>query len=323
MKSADSVAVKAGDVPFGNSGAERVEPRRVTVRAGLFAVAVLFGWLFFAETSEVPGNDCRPPATPHLVLETAEGPIDIELLPEAAPEAVQRLIRLAEGPVFDPGIADPDPTGRVPGYFDGLEFDLAYPHASLATSLRPPPRSVLIPTRIDARALGLDERRIVTGAEANRVWQFELFPYQAGVPSDDELHPRMREWLARWDETKSADFLIGESYREVNEALGYEYAEGLASRPNTRGAVALEPFDRTRSTPRLVILLEDAPHFDGRRMVVGRVASGLEIVDAISARPLIPARQVKNRPLVPVKILEAQVICRSPDGPSGLLKGVE
>jgi cyclophilin family peptidyl-prolyl cis-trans isomerase len=264
---------------------------------------------------------CEPPEVPHLVLETVHGSIDIELLPAAAPDVVERLVRLSQGPVFHPEIVDGDDAGAGHGYYDGLEFDRAFPHSSLTTALRPPSGSVVVPTRIDADALGLDQRRVTTGSDANRVWQFELFPYQAGIPLDDQLHPRMRQWLARWGETKNADFLIGVSRREIDEALGYRFTDGLDSQPNIRGAVALEPFDRTRSTPRLVILLADAPHFDGRRMVVGRVASGLEVADAISARPLIPAKPVKNRPMVPVRIERADIHCRPPttggDGAKG------
>ena len=243
--------------------------------------------------------------------------------PSAAPRAVDQIVRLVNGPFIRHEITGDQERTDCAGYYDGLEFDLAYPRSSLTTSLRPPADSILISTRIDAGALGLDERRIATGAEANKVWQFELFPYQAAVGSDDELHPLMREWLARWGEEHSADFLIGVSQREIDEALGYRFTDGLESQKNTRGAVALAPFDHTRSTPRMVIVLSDAPHFDGRRMVVGRVVSGLEHADTISARALIPARAVKNRPMVPVKIANAGIECRLPTEPTNGSRGAE
>lgn len=323
MECAVSVADKAGDVLCRNSGAERSGQRPPGVCLGVLAIAFVVGWTVSGGTSEDPPPRCPPPGVPHLVLETAAGRIDIELLPAAAPRAVARLIRLADGPVFDPEIAFDAREGDPVGYYDGLELDLAYPHSSLSTALRPPAGSVLIPTTIDAAALGLDERRIESGADANRVWQFELFPYQADIPSDDELHPRMRRWLGRWGETKNADFLVGASRQEIDEALGYEFVDGLESRPNTRGAVALAPYDRTRSTPRLVILLADAPQFDGRRMVVGRVVSGLDVADEISARPLIPAKPVKNRPVVPVRIERAGIECRPPASEGDGSKGVQ
>ena len=276
-----------------------------------------------ARASETIPPTCSLPEAPHLVLETGEGSISIELFRAAGPEAVDRLIRLVEGPVFHPTLTGGQGGGGTAGYYDGLEFDLAFPHTSLATSFRPPADSILIPTRIDAVSLGLDRRRIATAAEASRIWQFELFPHRAGVASDDQLHPLMQQWLVDWGELLRADFLIGVSQKEINEALGYVYTEGLESRRVSRGAVALAAFDRTRSTPRLEFFLTDAPHLDGRRMVVGRVVAGLELVDAMSARPLIPAKAFKNRPMVPVKIIGAEIECRLATGAAGGSKGAE
>jgi len=273
--------------------------------------------------AERSGPQCAPSEVPHLVLATGEGRIVIELLQSATPDAVDRLIRLVDGPVFHPGIVADHSSADAAGYYDGLVFDLAYPRSSLATSMRPPADSILIQTQIDAEALGLDRRFIETGAESSHVWQFELFPHQAGLSSDDQLHPQMKEWLTLWGERHSADFLIGVSRKQINEALGYEYVAGLNSQKNTRGAVALDPFDATRSTPRLVIVLADAPQYDGRRMVVGRVVSGLEIADAISSRPLIPAKAFKNRPMVPVQIHDSIVECRPSPEPPGSTKGAQ
>jgi cyclophilin family peptidyl-prolyl cis-trans isomerase len=230
---------------------------------------------------------------------------------------------MSEGPIFDPGLIEDQPGAGAAGYYDGLVFDLAFPRSSLATSVRPPADSILFATEIDADALGLDRQFIETTAEANRVWQFVLFPHLAGLSSDDELHPELREFRTRWGEERNADFLVGVSRKEINEALGYGYREGLDSQKNARGAVALEAFDATRSTPRLVIVLSDAPHFDGRRMVVGRIVSGLELADAISGRPLIPAKAVKNRPMVPVAIAAAGVECRLPAATKNGAKGAE
>jgi len=269
------------------------------------------------------GLPCESPEQPHLVLTTVEGSVEIELFPAAAPEAVARLVRLAVGPVFDSTLVNTDLRHGIVGYYDGLWFDLAYPHTSLATSVRPPADTFLIRTQIDAGALGLDARLILTAPEATNVWQFELFPHSAGLAADADLHPRLQEWLGRWNETFSAGFLVGVSQREINEALGYSYVSGLESQPVTRGSVALEPFDTTWSTPRLVIALRDFPKFDGRRMVVGRVVSGLDLVDDISARKLSPDRAVRNRPLVPVKISGARVDCRRPGKPDDATNGVK
>jgi cyclophilin family peptidyl-prolyl cis-trans isomerase len=292
-------------------------------RLFLFALWSVTSVCGFAAAVDTTPPTCSSPEAPHIVLETGEGLISIELFRAAAPEAVDRLIRLVEGPVFHPALTGDHGGVGSAGYYDGLEFDLAFPHTSIATSLRPPADSILIPTRIDAVSLGLDRRRIATAAEASRIWQFELFPHRAGVPSDDQLHPLMRQWLADWSEQLRADFLIGVSQKEINEALGYVYTEGLESQKVTRGAVALAAYDRTRSTPRLEFFLADAPHLDGRRMVVGRVVAGLELVDTLSARPLIPAKAFRNRPMVPTQIVDAEIECRLPTEAAGGPKGAE
>ncbi len=260
--------------------------------------------------SDLPRPTCDPPEHPYLVLKTVAGSIEIELFPEAAPEAVKRLVRLVRGPVFESEVLRDGPRNKIVGYYDGLEFDEAYPHTSLATSARQPGDTILIRTQIDADALGLNERRIATAPEATSVWQFELYPYRAGIASDELLHPRMREWLKEWKVSFTADFLVGVSRKDINEALGLSYESGLKSRHVVRGSVSLEPFDAKWSTPRLMIALTDFPKFDGRHMVVGRVVSGLDLADSISARPLNPVRAVRNRPLVPVKISSASVVCR-------------
>ncbi len=224
--------------------------RRAAVR---LTFLVLWTVLPGCSTTTVKGAidpSCGPQDISQVVMETAQGRIVFELLPSAAPRAVDQIIRLVNGPFIRHEITGDQERTDFAGYYDGLVFDLAFPHNSLATSVRPPPDLILIPTMIDASAVGLDERRILTANEANKLWQFELFPFQAGFASDDEMHPRMREWLNRWGETQSSDFLIGVSQQEINEALGYKYVRGLESRKNTRGAVALEPFDATRDRPR-------------------------------------------------------------------------
>ena len=145
------------------------------------------------------------------------------------------------------------------------------------------------------------------------VWQHELLPYQTKLPDDSLVPPTLMEWLKTWSTTFDAGFLIGVSRKEINEVLGYSYRSGLESRPVTRGAVSLEPFSPRWSTPRLTIALKRIPSQDGRRMVIGHVAEGLEIADRISAGRLSPHKAVQYRLLVPIKIFKARVECRVVD----------
>lgn len=282
-------------------------PYRGAFAAAWCAVLLVCGAARHLE-GEIPR--CAVSEHPHIVVSTAEGVIVVELLPAAAPAAVERLIRLVEGPLFDPEITGSGPRTETVGYYDGLEFDLASPGTSLATAVRPPADAILIETEIDSAALGLEQRKVAEPAEAMQIWQLELFPAQAAAPSNEAMHPRLRRWLELWATTFSADFLLGASRAEINEALGYRSKDGLDSQPVTRGSVSLEPFSPRWSTPRLVIALEDLPRLDGRRMVVGHVSEGLALADRIADRPLTPTRSARNRPLDPVMILDARIECR-------------
>lgn len=247
---------------------------------------------------------------PFIVLVTEEGEISIELLPEAAPAAVERLVHLVEGPIFLPELSQPGPERERVGYYDGLVFDEALRGGFVSTALRPPARAVLIETEVDADALGLDQQKITAHDEAMSVWQHELMPYQNSLPDDSLVPPRLMEWLQTWSTTFDIEFLIGVSRKEINEVLGYRYRTGLDSLPVTRGAVSLEPFSPQWSTPRLTIALKRISDQDGRRMVIGRVVEGLEIADLISTRRLSPHKAVQHRPLVPVKIFKTRFECR-------------
>lgn len=247
---------------------------------------------------------------PFIVLTTQEGEIGIELLPEAAPAAVKRLSGLVQGPIFLPDVTQYSRVGEEVGYYDGLVFEEAVRGTYVSTSVRPPSRAVLIETEIDADALGLDQLKITASEEAMFVWQHELLPYQTKLPDDSLVPPKLMGWLQTWSTTFDAGFLLGVSRKEINEVLGYDYRSGLDSRPVARGAVSLEPSSPRWSTPRLTIALKRIPTQDGRRMVIGHVAEGLEIADRISTGRLSAHKAVQYRLLVPIRIFKARIECR-------------
>ncbi len=45
--------------------------------------------------------------------------------------------------------------------------------------------------------------------------------------------------------------------------------------------------------------------------MIGNIISDIEIVDRISRRKLTPTKSEQNRPLVPVRIMNGHVECRS------------
>lgn len=95
-----------------------------SLAARLLALAML------VTAAVLPGTAFAQDGTPHLLLETKDGVVDIELLPAIAPKHVERIVTLAnegfyDGIVFHRVIADfmaqtGDPTGTGMG---GSELD--------------------------------------------------------------------------------------------------------------------------------------------------------------------------------------------------------
>ena len=276
------------------------------------AFLILFVCFFCTFIDAAEAGSCSSEERLYLVFETVEGNISIELLSQAAPKAVATLVRLVEGPIFDPELTGNELRTKAAGYYDGLEFDRASSGSFLTTSVRYPVDAIVIESEISADALGLSERVIKDFPEAMEVWQREILPYQRGIRREEDLHPLLAEWLKQWAETHQPDFLIGVSQESINEALGYHYQEGLPSQPVVRGAVTLEVLTPRWSSPRMTINFRNRPDHDGRRMVVGRVVSGLDLAEQLATRKLTPTKMARKRPLVPVRINKALLECRNP-----------
>jgi len=276
------------------------------------AYLLVFVCVFCTFSDAAEAGSCSSEERLHLVIETVEGNISIELLSEAAPNAVATLVRLVEGPIFHPELTGNELRGDSMGYYDGLEFDKASSGSFLTTSVRYPVDAIVIESEIDANALGLSERVIKDFPEAMEVWQREILPYQRGIGREEDLHPVLAEWLKQWAETHQPNFLIAVSQKTINEVLGYHYQEGLLSQPVVRGAVTLEVLTPRWSSPRMTINLRNRPDHDGRRMVVGHVVSGLDLAEQLATRKLTPSKMARKRPLVPVRINKALLECRDP-----------
>jgi len=245
-----------------------------------------------------------------LGLETSGGIIVIGLEPAAAPEAVSRLVKLVRGPIFAAEVRSA--AAANVGYYEGLLFDSAVPGHQIATGIRPPASSILIPTEIDAKSLGLDRQYMSSSGEAMNRWQFEIMEAMTRIKGAPPRGTALARWFELWKEKGNADFLLKESEMEINEGLGWSYRDGLSSIPIRRGVVTLAPFDKKTSTPGLIIYLVDRPDLDGRQMAIGRVREGLELCDSISRRPLTPSRAEQLRPLTPIRIFKATIGTEAP-----------
>jgi cyclophilin family peptidyl-prolyl cis-trans isomerase len=239
-----------------------------------------------------------PPVRPVLSLVTDQGPIHIELFEDAAPEAVSRLVAAAR-------------SAPSPGLYAGVTFGFVQPRVEIVAGIPPVLEGFLPENRFDGRSLGLDEWCVADRAEAMELVQRELLPELARRKEGGQTSRLLERWRDQWYETYQADFLIGVSRLEINQALGYDTDGAVASRPPVEGAVALRPASATRSTLELSILLTDLPERSGRWMVIGRVLHGLELARQISVRPLeFTGSPRSTRPRDPVTLRGSTLDCR-------------
>lgn len=276
------------------------------------------GWMLL--TPSIAGAASASPCEadgsqrPYLKITTLEGPIVIEMFEGASPASVRRITELVRGPVFNTELLGNSKAVSEAGYYDGLSFNLTYKRLHISTSERMPKGLLEWPLEIDAVALGLDQATISSSGEAMDTWQMRLLKFYYRGDKQREMSGMFPQWLQQWNETKTADFLIGVSEKEINEAMGYVYTSGLDSRPVLKGSVVLEPATTASAvTPALRIILQDMPLETGRWMVVGQVVEGLELAEDISLRPLITPSEIKPRdftPAKPVVIESARIECR-------------
>lgn len=186
--------------------------------------------------------------------------------------------------------------------WDGVAMEWVRPHTEIRTGL--PRGATPMPSELDARALGLHELRIEDEGAAMNAIQFELEP--AFLRAGAAASPQLRDWISTWRQDFDAGFLVGVSRQQINEALGYRYQNGYATRAARRGSVALVPDKKAGQTSlALSILLRDQPPRDGRWVVVGEVESGLEFAETLSIAPRLHPKSFE--PERPARILRTEV----------------
>lgn len=293
-----------------------MRPKTPKPRSGfrIFALCILLGATVGGCSHTEVGSAARAPSEeyevgPTVTLSTTRGDLVIEIAPGAAPQTIARWLQLVEGPALAP---DDGATGSFnTGYYDGLAFTYTRPHVEIVTEARQPaPDGIELDVELDAVSLGLEKELIDDHAEAMNVLQWELLPAHARMGKGEDRPDLLKKWIDEWRKTGSPDFLIGESWQRINEALGYTYRRGLQSLPVTAGAVALQPLSPTRASMRLSIAIADMPQRTGRWMVIGRVVEGLDVAGEISTRTLKGQGTPKAKdfePLDPVAIDRVEI----------------
>lgn len=182
----------------------------------------------------------------------------------------------------------------------GVAFDWVQPNVEIRTAAATP---VLLTSELDGTALGLERIAIADSGAAMNLVQMELEP--AFMRAGAAATPQLRDWIMRWRRDFDPTFLVGVTRLQINSALGYPSQTGLRTRPVRRGSVALVSAAPGSSALALAIILRDQPARDGRWVVVGRVVSGLELVQRISIAPRIHPKS--REPVAPLRIERGEI----------------
>lgn len=254
------------------------------IRLFFLWIATLALGLIVSGCATLP-KDADGTSTARVELDTGAGRIILVIDQAAAPRATAALLARIED-----------------GRFDGVAFDWVQPHVEIRTGA--PQDDQRLPSELDAVALGLDRIRIEHAGSAMEMIQRELEP--AFMQAGGQTSAQLQDWIGQWRRTFLADFLIGVSRQQINAALGYRYQQGYASRPARRGSVALVPADPGSSSLALAILLGDLPDRDGRWVVVGQVAEGLDIAEQLSVQARTHPK--RHTPKEPVRIQRTRLL---------------
>lgn len=255
-------------------------------RKSVFALGISLSLVFSVCVGASPATPAAPDAHIRQVrIDTSNGQLILELDTRTAPVATAALIAALEQ-----------------GGYDDAQVNWIQPHVEIRIAA--PAGSKDYPSELDAVPLGLDQQVIADAGKAMTTIQRELEPawMEAGAGATAQLN----QWIVKWRKSFVADFLIGINRTQINEALGYHYERGVASRPVRRGSVALVPAAPGRSTLALAIILGDQPARDGRWVVVGKVSSGLNVAEQIAFEARIHPKQ--HQPLTPVLVRHARVL---------------
>lgn len=228
---------------------------------------------------------------PLLKINTSKGEIFVELHGKEAPANVANFLALALGEIE---FTD-DNTGTVykPRYFDGMTFHRVIPNFVIQSGsphLNPlgAPAELLI-DEISANSLNLDSAKVLLpDAKTNPLLnvttttdfaQSILLPlYQEmGIETPEEVLSRQNEITNR---------LQGMTVKQLYQLQGYEYSDGLTSRPIKRGTLALANTGPNSNGPEFFISLGNTEHLTGKFTAIGSVVEGLNVVDRIGERAI-------------------------------------
>jgi cyclophilin family peptidyl-prolyl cis-trans isomerase len=230
---------------------------------------------------------------PLLLLSSSQGPIYIELLPDEAPQNVERFLSLAAGEVeFVDSVAN---SRFTPRYYDGMRFHRVLPGFVIQAGspnyhpLGSPDQ--LLDDEINAFSLGLDRLPIL--AEDGSVNPVLNVGSQAQFGERVLSHVYAGMGIDTVAELESRQSDVVQNLRELTvmrlyEQEGYEYQNEFTTRGISRGTVALANDGPNRNGPEFFIALDDLAWLNGRYTVIGRVVEGMDVADQIGNTAVDP-----------------------------------
>ncbi|HDZ09982.1 peptidylprolyl isomerase [Pseudohongiella sp.] len=244
------------------------------------------------------------PRNPLVMIQTSQGDIHIELFPEAAPQNVQRFLDLAEARLPVPETNRN--TASEIHYYDGLTFHRAIRDTLIqagaperANRLRP---LSTVADEINARGLGLEQQRLLDASGKPHPW--------LNIGGQDDFQQQVLKPLYRNMNINDADAvrvqqstvlqrLQAMNLLQFHEMQGYRYDGSLPSRRPGRGSVMMVNRGPDTNDGEFFIALTNTPWLIGTSTVIGRVVSGLDIVERISRGPdastrIYQVRQINN-----------------------------
>lgn len=230
---------------------------------------------------------------PLFLLNSSQGAIYIELLPNEAPLNVERFMQLAAGEVeFFDEIAN---TSFAPRYYDGMRFHRVLPGFIIQAGspnhhpLGSPDE--FLDDEINAFSLGLDRLPVLAeDGSVNpilNVGNQQEFGERVLTPLYRELDIETVEDL----EDQQSDIVVnlrGLTVMRLYEHEGFQYQNQYPTRGITRGTLALANDGPNRNGPEFFIALNNADWLNGRYTVIGRVVEGMEVADRIGNNAVDP-----------------------------------
>ncbi|HBN14547.1 MAG: peptidylprolyl isomerase [Gammaproteobacteria bacterium] len=265
----------------------QINLRRLCALTALCVLAASFSSMVPAQSFNEP--TLNNPRNPVLEINSSLGDIQLELFPDAAPQNVERVRQLA---------------APERAYYDNLTFHRSVNNTLI--QLGAPERAgrerpaTTVPDEINARGLGLEQQQVLDPGGRPHAWlnirdqmDFQsklLMPLyrRLNISNESQLIQRQDEVLGQ---------LRNMNLLQAYEQMGYRYDGTLASRRPLAGSVVMANYGPNTNDGELVILLRDAPWLTGTHTVVGRVASGMDVVEQIGRYPNASVRVYQVRPV--------------------------